>query len=72
MPSMKIEPCVSKPRMKMESPVAVLPFSPNRKVTPGVLRSACDERGGALLLQDFLADHRDGLRRVEQVLGEFG
>ena len=28
--------------MKMESPVAVLPFSPNRNVTPGVLRSACD------------------------------
>jgi hypothetical protein len=42
MPSMKMLPCVSKPRMKMESPVAVLPFSPNRKVTPGVLRSACD------------------------------
>ena len=42
MPSMKMLPCVSKPRMKMESPVAVLPFSPSRNVTPGVLRSACD------------------------------
>ena len=42
MPSMKIEPCVSKPRMKIESPVAVLPFSPSRNVTPGVLRNACD------------------------------
>ena len=42
MPSTKMLPCVSKPRMKMESPVAVLPFSPNRNVTPGVLRNACD------------------------------
>jgi hypothetical protein len=42
MPSMKMLPCVSKPRMKMESPVEVLPFSPNRNVTPGVLRKACD------------------------------
>jgi hypothetical protein len=33
MPSIK-EPRVSKPRMKMESPVAVLPFSPSRNVTP--------------------------------------
>ena len=39
---MKMEPCVSKPRMKMESPVAVLPFSPNKNVTPGVLRNACE------------------------------
>ena len=29
------------------------------------------QRGGALLLQDFLADHGDGLRRVEQLLREF-
>ena len=72
MPSMKMEPCVSKPRMKMESPVAVLPFSPNRNVTPGVLRSACDKCGGALLLQHFLADHGDGLRHVEQILGHLG
>ena len=31
--------CVSKPRMKIESPVAVLPFSPINMVIPGVLRS---------------------------------
>ena len=69
---MKIEPCVSKPRMKMESPVAVLPFSPSRNVTPGVLRSACRQRGRALLLQHFLADHRDGLRCVDRACVNFG
>ena len=40
MPSTKMLPEVSKPRMKIASPVLVLPFSPSRKVTPGVLRSA--------------------------------
>ena len=40
MPSTKMLVWVSNPRMKMASPVCVLPFSPIWKVIPGVLRSA--------------------------------
>ncbi len=40
MPSTKMLLVVSNPRMKIESPVAVLPFSPSCSVMPGVLRSA--------------------------------
>ncbi len=40
-PSTKMELDVSKPRMKIASPVVVLPFSPRKNApTPGVLRSA--------------------------------
>ena len=40
MPSTKMLPDVSKPRMNTASPVDVLPFSPIWKVMPGVLRKA--------------------------------
>ena len=62
--------CVSKPRMKMVSPLCVLPFSPSWNVMPGMLRSVSVRLAAPCCGDHFLADDGDGLRRVEQRLRE--
>ena len=69
-PSMKMSLRASKPRMKKRSPKA-LPPSPVPSVTPAVFRIACFKRRGVFVRQHFLAEHGDGLRRVQQRFGKF-
>ncbi len=60
----------SKPRMKKRSPKA-LPPSPVPSVTPAVVRADLLEAGGILVVEQFLGQDRDALRRIDDRLAEF-
>ena len=70
MPSTKTSLRASKPRMKKRSPKA-LPPSPVPSVTPAVVRADLLQARGVLVLENFLGEDCDGLRRVDDRLAEF-